>query len=411
MYQAVVTKINVRPHPNADKLLLGSCAGFQVVVGKETKDGDLGVFFPADGQLSAEYAKANDLIAVRDEKGKHVSGGFFSADRRVRAQSFRGERSEGYWAPISSLLVLAPGSVQEGDRLNTWQGIPLCEKFLTEATLRARERSAAKAAKNPSNFPRHYDTENIRFMPAITEHAVVIVTEKIHGTSQRTGLVEFPKREGLLSRVWRRLRGAPVPSEFRYVTGSRNVTFDGPSAERYRNQAAALFEGKLLPGEIVYYEIAGYESPTTPIMASQATKKGFGDQYGVKMTYTYGCSVGEHKVFVYRITRHTDEGVREYPWTDVVRRCQAIGVSPVPVVRVWGVADDDADKGVCAHAVDQLLEGRSLLDDRHIREGVCVRVEGAASGTIGVYKAKSHTFGVLEGYLKDSGVVDAEEAA
>jgi hypothetical protein len=53
----------------------------------------------------------------------------------------------------------------------------------------------------------------------------------------------------------------------------------------------------------------------------------------------------------------------------------------------------------------------STLDSRHIREGVVIRVE-APDGTTDWYKNKSFTFGVLEGYLKDSDdYVDAEEIA
>lgn len=402
-YQAVVVRIKTRPHPNADKLLLGDCLGFQVVVGKDTQDGDLGVFFPADGQLSAEYAKANDLITVRDAAGKHVSGGFFGADRRVRAQSFRGERSEGYWAPVSSVLKLAPGTLREGDRLNAWQGIPLCEKYETEATKRQRERASARAVRENPAFPKHYDTENIKHLARLPDRAVVIVTEKIHGTSQRTGLIEEDAPETLLGRLWRKATGGARKKRFRQVTGSRNVTFAGPSAEAYRNKAASLFEGKLLPGEIVYYEIAGFDDKGAPIMHPQTTKKGFGDSYGPKMQYTYGCAQGEHKVFVYRMTRHQDGRVREYAWTEIAARCAEMGVQTVPLVSVSSL--------VPLAGVPWPNEGPSLVDPRHIREGVCVRFESVDSGRIQVFKDKSHTFGVLEGYLKDTGVADTEEAA
>ena len=50
-YSAIVAHINTRPFPNADRLLLGTCLGNQVVVGLDTQDGELGVFFNADGQL------------------------------------------------------------------------------------------------------------------------------------------------------------------------------------------------------------------------------------------------------------------------------------------------------------------------------------------------------------------------
>jgi hypothetical protein len=57
-YTAVVTAVQTRPHPGADRLQLGTVAGSQVVVGLETVDGSLGVFFPTDGHLMCE---ANNL--------------------------------------------------------------------------------------------------------------------------------------------------------------------------------------------------------------------------------------------------------------------------------------------------------------------------------------------------------------
>ena len=51
-YTAIITRIKTRPHSNADRLQLGTCLGNQVVVGLDTKDGELGIYFSTDGQLS-----------------------------------------------------------------------------------------------------------------------------------------------------------------------------------------------------------------------------------------------------------------------------------------------------------------------------------------------------------------------
>ena len=45
---------------------------------------------------------------------------------------------------------------------------------------------------------------------------------------------------------------------------------------------------------------------------------------------------------------------------------------------------------------------------RHIKEGVCVRIEGGLVNK--TFKFKSFEFKVLEGIVKDSGVIDTEEA-
>ena len=48
-YAAIVTRIKTKPHPNADKLLLGEVHGHQVVVGLDTEDNELpAVLLPAN---------------------------------------------------------------------------------------------------------------------------------------------------------------------------------------------------------------------------------------------------------------------------------------------------------------------------------------------------------------------------
>ena len=50
-YKAIVTRLsNVRPHPNADRVKLATCHGNQVVIGLDSNEGDLGVYFPSDGK-------------------------------------------------------------------------------------------------------------------------------------------------------------------------------------------------------------------------------------------------------------------------------------------------------------------------------------------------------------------------
>src|SRR5690606_26291120 len=95
------------PHSNADRLVCTNIYGNNVIVGKDTKIGDLGLYFPLEAQLGVEYAKANDLIRRKDENGK-PAGGMFDDNRRVRAQTFRGEKSMGFFIPIESLNNFYP---------------------------------------------------------------------------------------------------------------------------------------------------------------------------------------------------------------------------------------------------------------------------------------------------------------
>jgi len=62
-YNAYITRIkNVRKHTNADRLQVGECFSNFIIVGLDTNEGDLGIYFPTDGKLGLEYAKENKLL-------------------------------------------------------------------------------------------------------------------------------------------------------------------------------------------------------------------------------------------------------------------------------------------------------------------------------------------------------------
>ena len=79
-HQAVVVALkNVRPHSNADRLKLATVCGCQIIVGIDSEEGDVGIFFPEGVRLSEEFATVNDLIRRKDENGNNA-GGMFDAN-------------------------------------------------------------------------------------------------------------------------------------------------------------------------------------------------------------------------------------------------------------------------------------------------------------------------------------------
>ena len=74
MYNAYVTRIkNLHKHQNADRLQIGECFGNAVIVSMEYENNQLGIYFPSDGQLSVEFAEANNLLRKKDENGNPIS--------------------------------------------------------------------------------------------------------------------------------------------------------------------------------------------------------------------------------------------------------------------------------------------------------------------------------------------------
>ena len=104
MYKDYITQLkNVRPHPNADRLLLGDCFGNTVCVSTEYQEGQIGIYFPTDGQVSVEYAEYNNLLRKKDDAGNNIGGYMDPNKRNVCAIKLRGEKSDGLFMPLESL--------------------------------------------------------------------------------------------------------------------------------------------------------------------------------------------------------------------------------------------------------------------------------------------------------------------
>jgi hypothetical protein len=436
-YQAIVTPIHTRPHPNADRLQIGTAAGNTVVVGMDTKDGELGVFFGPDGQLSHDFCMANGLYnaAALAELGFPVAEGeklgFFSANRRVRSQNFRGVKSDGFWVPLSYFSYLAErldigatlALTESGHQFTEVGGNPVCEKYYTPATRRAMANGQVKQRKENKMFPKHADTSQLRFLTEIPHDSVVYITEKLHGTSGRYGRVledvPLPKWKCIINNLCvEYLRRMPFPQEqeWVYLNGSRNVTlekvegpgFYGTNEFRYN----VVRDLALRKGEILFFEIVGYVAGESLIMPAQDTTKlkdkAIEKLYGKRMTYTYGCQPGEHKMYVYKILQTDEDGnALELSWTQMLQRCTELGLNTVPLVSSIAWSRETAPVKELA---ESLMSGPSRLDARHMREGVVLRIE--SSQGIQHVKSKSFEFGVLEGYIKEAdNYVDTEEVA
>lgn len=415
-YQAYVVKLKTAPHPNADRLQIGFVSGSQVVVGGDTKDGELVLYFPSDGQLSKEYANANDLIARKDDMGNKIGGGYFDEKRRVKSQNFRKVRSEGFVMPLTSLEFTNYdiSKLKEGDAIDNLNGVPICNKYFTKATLAAI--GTKKKVKMYADFPEHFDTAQFRFVH-VPAGAVLYFTEKEHGTSVRYGnvLVHKPythwwdkvrKFVGLLKGDYHTTR--------QYVLGTRRAILPKQSDTEFGggyygngdpyDLAAQKLHGKLKDDEIVYGEIVGYLK-TGASLFTQSTEAipEIKKEYGPTMTFSYGCVESASKFRVYRITQNG----RELSRNEVVHRCEQLGVD---MCTDMGAIIYDGDRDALNARVASMLEGPSLIDTRHIREGICIRIESPEG--IRIVKAKSWTFGVLEGYIKDNdNYVDMEEVA
>lgn len=437
-YEAIIAKLDAKlEHPNADRLAIYSVCGRRIVAGLDHEVGEVGVFFGDDGILDDEFCRANDLYPRFDENGVRIGGGFFSEKKaRVRAQSFRGQKSEGFWMPLECLTYVGL-SLEEikrllpiGSTFSELNGHKIATKFYTKATL-AQLKSTGKAQKEIKGFPKQIDTKQLAYYNyKIKAGAIISISAKLHGTSARTGKV--PVTENIKQTWIQKLfkRTPKTTTNFKVVTGTRNVVLkDGVTQggyygdDSFRFEAADRFAPFLHKNEVIYYELVGYYNDKNLIMPAHDTSKlkEIKKQYGPSMAYTYGAAQGQCKVFIYRIAFVNEDGIsRDLSWNQVKTRSIELGLETVPelvsnvivhrIDKEYGPMIDFEYEEMPLIEVAKLLgSGASILDHRHIEEGVVVRVENP-DGEVFWLKDKSFEFKVLEGIIKDSDdYVDMEE--
>ena len=465
-YCGYITRLkNVRKHSNADRLQLADCFGNTVIVGLEYTEGQLGVYFPVDGQLSVEFCAANDLVRRKDENGNPAGGYLDPEKRNIKAMKLRGEKSDGLFMPLTALANFTTVSdLKEGDTITVLNGVEICKKYIPKRNRSGEWHGGSKGRKTKVDFcptfAQHVDTEQLAYnLSAFKTGDVVELTLKMHGTSGRTGYLPLRKEKHLnwFQKLFK--KHPDIYYEYGYVTGTRRVVLDNTHDGGYyddnsfRLRMGERFEGKLHKGETVYYEIVGFVNDQIPIMSSvknsKISDKAFTKQYGEETVFSYGCDPeGEWEekhycaapdcldfdatipprcqVYVYRMTMTNEDGdVIEYSPEQMRMRCDQMGVKYVPVFEKFMIPEHpgevltdkagDTDYGVCSpgeyvlRKVEQYFDGPDPIGKTHIREGVVARIVNRP--TIAVYKHKNFSFKVLEGIAKDvADAPDMEEA-
>ena len=383
VYTAFITRIkNLRPHPNADRLQMGECFGNTVIVSLEYEDNQLGIYFPSDGQLSAEFAEANNLLRKKDENGNNIGGYMDENKRNVTAIKLRGEKSDGLFLPLSSLESFGDiSTLKEGDRIDNFNGHEICCKYIPKQNHRQGNisngnRTRKKKVPIAPLFVEHVDTEQLAYnLAAFKPGDEIEITLKMHGTSQRTGYLPIvtesiapPIARWITDRtgIFKFFKPTKKMIEWAedntkyiydwgYVSGTRRTileNFDGGyyGSNEFREQHSKFFEGKLWKGEEIFYEVVGFTHTGTPIMATADNKKlndkEFVKQYGKTTTFSYGCSphtdfekatvecgIPQSDIYVYRMTMTNEDGdVVEYTPDFMRYRCEQMGVKTVPVM-------------------------------------------------------------------------------
>ncbi len=288
IFVELTTIDQIKPHPNANKLEIAVIKGAQTIVGKgEFQVNQRVVFFPPNILIPPDVSQTMGIQ-------KYLKHSEFPGDPsvppvkcqcRVAACRLRGEPSFGFIIPAPELL----DSHELGSDVSAmWAA----QKYEPPA-----RHFPGDCAPEDSLFHKYTEIENIwRYPDAFPEGLPVRITEKIHGTNSRVGLIN---RNG----------------EFEFMAGSHNTRKKKPE------------EGK--PN--LYWKPLDSESMLnllTHLCDEKNSVIVFGEIYGVGIQdLDYGTKEG------YRVFDISVNG-KYLDWADVERVCREFGVETVPLLYV-----------------------------------------------------------------------------
>jgi hypothetical protein len=451
----VVEVKDLRPHSNADRLQIATFFGNDTCVGLDVKVGDKGIYFPTDLQLSTAYCEANNLVRKKDDAGNEIGGFLDPVKRNVKTIRLRGEPSDGIYCPIESLAFtgIDLNDLTVGMTIDTVNGVEICQKYIprTKSSGGVKQGNKTRKKKVPVAplFAEHADTEQLAYnLHAFKPGDLVEITLKMHGTSGRTGYLPVLKgyKRSLLDRILRR-EGTPI-YDWGYVSGTRRVVLESYEGGFYGNNSfrekhSKTFEGKLLKGETVYYEIVGFIDAGAPIMGDGDNRKihdkDFLKQYGDTTRFSYGCAPDggdepdihdencgapwvvkgpRSDIYVYRMTMTNEDGaVIEYTPDYMRYRCEQMGVKSVPVFTSFIVHPEDLEMDtrtvgeIVKDCAEKYYDGPDPVGKTHIREGVVIRIVNRPKFC--AYKHKNYNFKMLSNIIVEAvadGTANVDEA-
>lgn len=230
-YLATICKIGeIHPIEGADRLVRTVINGYDIVVSKDHKEGDIVVYFPVECAICEGYLGANNLyersefernanakeiIKLLEEaensdeqKAAEIADkvklmcGFFAKNGRVRMLKLRGQYSMGFCASVDSLVNYKPAL-----RNTDWEKLvgtqfshigddEICHKFIPpvkennhvgggQSIWKKRMKKLRRFDRLvPGQFEFHYDTKMLaEHISQIKPDDKVSITVKVHGTS------------------------------------------------------------------------------------------------------------------------------------------------------------------------------------------------------------------------------------
>ena len=415
-YLAKVVELKgLQKHPGADRLQVVSIDFQNVITGPDAKDGDICVFFPLECTINKKFLSETNSYRHKEMNVNTLEAGFFEDNGRVKAMKLRGEKSMGYVVPVEKVEEFAGIKISQyvGEEFDTVNGIILCEKYVVytrqsgENKLKGKKPRISRIVDGQVHL--HVDTEQLRKNAfKISPEDEISVSYKVHGTSWWVSNVLGKKKLNIFEKCLRAIGINIQQTEYDHFYGSRKVV-----KNEYETQFTNDFYDGDLWGDIkeevkdkvpvgftLYGEAIGY------------TKGG----KAIQSHYDYGCTQGEHKLQVYRITFTNADGlVIDLSTTQMQQFCDRSGLTFVHVYFKGKAKEMWPELSVEDHWHEEWLKKlESAYTEKDCfmcknivpEEGIVIKKESMFG--FESYKLKSFRFLQLETELLDEGVLDIE---
>lgn len=279
----ITSIIRIENHPNADRLELAFCYGFQVIVQKDRyKAGDKILYVPIDSILPEwlEYKLFPPDSKIKINK------------HRIRQIRIRKIASQGMIVNLDDIAEkVNPQYLSLEQDVSTILGITKYEPPFAQKGLRTTNPRNKPLENN--RFHKYGGIDNIKWYPTLFDGKEVIIQEKLHGSNCRASYAKA-QANTLWKRVLKFFGRLPA---YEYCWGSNNVQLQHRPGDRgfygtdvygdVLNKVDAF--SKLKPGETIYGELIGP---------------------GIQKGYEYGHK--EHHFVLFDVKIEKEDGSQEY---------------------------------------------------------------------------------------------------
>lgn len=441
-YTAQVIKLPVKqPVEGLDKLVRVNVFGNDCLIGKDSPEDELYLFFPAGTQLSEVFLHANNLYREQQLNRVKEEKGFFDLNGRVKAIKFRGITSTGFVIPIKSLLweqipIKAGHNFAAGDSFNEIDGVEICRKYFVPSPTQSqgtkkdrvnRINDKLSSVLIPGQFRFHNETPHLGSnLHRVQPSDILVITDKWHGSSCILSKVFVSKKLNWFQKLLNKLGGQIPNRQLAYIYSSGKPKSnlpkgieglwknDGPdfyTADIWKT-AMTDFKAAVEDGISLYGELVGF------------TAEGSAIQKG----YDYGCVmcnntiIGENHVgvvrpnhyrfVIYRITYTKPDGnTIEFSWQQIKDYCKKYNLEHVKEFyfgRAGFINPDNVLIGIHDYDDETMEQWRTALfeklqtsynmekdckecNNKVPAEGIVVRIDGKESYSALKLKAKAFT--------------------